>query len=438
MAFWDRFRRKQAETNVIEGGISALIPLSAADRKNFRYREFALEGYKKNATLASCIRLIARSIAGLPFEVFRERDDEKVPLDNHPVWDLLRRPNPGTSWRQFNDALWAHYFLGGNIFILAAGPEQAPAELWLLRPDRVTIKMSKDGKQLLGYEYEVEGRTTLYPKEQVLHIRAFDPLNDLYGDAPPRAAVTSIDQDNNAGIWNDALLKNLGRPGMFLKAPQGMPPLSRPQRNVLKEEFTSQHAGALKAGTPMVLGGGYDVQEVGFNPKEMDWKDGRIMAQVLIALSTGTPPELVGIQGQKTYSNYQEARKSFYEETVIPLGEMLMGDLTVFLGRRWTAARNGGEFMIGIDKDNVPALQESQDAIHKRATEEVKEGIITINEARAELGREPIDGGDEILVPSNKLPLTFVTGEGPPNDETMPRTEIEEDEEITELEVVEG
>ena len=37
----------------------------------------------------------------------------------------------------------------------------------------------------------------------------------------------------------------------------------------------------------------------------------------------------------------------------------------------------------------------------------VEVGLLTINEARADLGYEPVEGGDVILVQASKLPLTL-------------------------------
>jgi hypothetical protein len=38
-------------------------------------------------------------------------------------------------------------------------------------------------------------------------------------------------------------------------------------------------------------------------------------------------------------------------------------------------------------------------------------GLITPNEAREEIGYDPLDGGDQLLVPAGKLPLNFDVNE---------------------------
>lgn len=418
MSFWDRFRRKQAEEQT-GTGLTVVLPLGASPTRDFQYQEFSKEGYQQNATFGASVRLISRSIACLPIKIFREVNDEEALLPNHPAWDLLRRPNEWQSWKTWNDMFWGHWALAGNVYDLAAGDPFTPEEMWLLRPDRVQIKLNSEG--VLVYEYQADGRKRDYSVQQIMHIKAFSPTNDFYGEPPSRSAATSIDQDNLAAQWNVSLLNNQARPGLVLESPPNMPPMKKPQRDSLRKEFDNFYAGGPNAGKALVAGGGFTVKEIGFTPKEMDWKQGRVMSQVQIALSLGVPPELVGIQGQKTFSNYQEARKSFYEETVIPLADMLTAELTNFLGWRWPKA--GGTFVIAVDKENVDALKEGRDAKWERVGKAQDRGTITINEARAELGFEETDGGDQILVAANRLPLSAVS----PTDggEVMPRMEEE-------------
>lgn len=416
MPFWDRFRRKQIDGDPTGTGLTVVLPLNATPSRQFKFLEFAREGYQQNATFAASVRLVSRSIACLPLKVFKEEGDKEVHLDNHPVWDLLRRPNEWQSWKTFNDALWVYHFTAGNIYDLAAGDPDAPAEMWLLRPDRVQIKLNRAG--VLVYEYQVDGVKRDYDPTQVMHIKAFSPTSDFYGEPPTLSASSAIDQDNLSAGWNTNLLGNQARPGMVLEAPEGMPALNPKQRKDLRAEFDRMQSGGKNAGKALILGGGFKAKEIGLTPKEMDWKQGRIMSQVQTALSIGVPPELVGIQGQKTFSNYMEARRSFYEETVIPLADMMTAELTNFLGHRWSKF---GPFTIGIDKNRVDALKESRDSMWERVGKAQDRGTLTINEARLELGFEPTPGGDSILVAANRLPLGAVA----PTDggEVMPRTE---------------
>lgn len=58
---------------------------------------------------------------------------------------------------------------------------------------------------------------------------------------------------------------------------------------------------------------------MGLSPKDMDFVEARNGAARDIALAFGVPPMLLGIPGDNTYANYQEANRAFYRLTVLPL-----------------------------------------------------------------------------------------------------------------------
>ena len=62
-----------------------------------------------------------------------------------------------------------------------------------------------------------------------------------------------------------------------------------------------------------------------------------------IAMAFGVPPMLMGIPGDATYANYQEANRAFYRLTVLPLAARVTAALSHWLcgvhGRGGGAAR---------------------------------------------------------------------------------------------------
>lgn len=410
------------------------------------YSVFAFEGYKRNSTAYACVNWISRAISGLPIKVFREvmtaSGVEEVMVSDHPVWRLIGnhgRPSPDKSWGQFNDAYWAYRHIDGNNYLFAAGDAENPGALILLRPDLVQLEIDRRGRvpKLVGYNHTTDGIHRLIPAEKILHTRTFNPLSpigDWLGMPIFEACAAEIDQDNNAGAWNNALLKNGARPSMFINAELDAPKLNPEQRKMLRGWTDANVAGMRNAGK-VFLGQGLTVQEVGKSPKDMDWLKGMIQAKVAIANVCGVPPELVGIQNQKTYSNYQEARKAFYEETVIPYADDFFRSLTIFFNSRFKglAVRPIEPVIIAVDKNNVKALQESQDSLHGRMRDNLQGGLFTTNESRAPLGMDEVDGGDVILVQGNRVPLEDVVVSDD-DSETMPSNlplpvEEEEDEE---------
>ena len=424
-----RGEKKSTDSSLILGS-----GISSFDSLFFDTASLLRTAYTKNATVMQSMLLISEAIAGLPLKIYREEHNDEVLLPDHPAWNLLRRPNLHMSWSKWVEAYTTNrYFNGNNYILIIAGMPKYPTELWLLDPNNVQIKLSQDYTKITGYEYRYGNGLKTYPPEDVLHIAPYNSNNSLYGAPILEACQEEAIQDNLTVKWNSSLLKQLGVPPVLLEAPADSEELTDAQRARIYQLWEERQAGSANAGRPLIMSG-FKATVLGLSPKDMDWQKGRIMSQISIAKRAGVPPEMAGIQGEKTYANYAEARKSFYEETIIPQAKDLLNELAYGLSKRW----DGEEFLIGIDTARIDALQEAQTAKWDRVMKAKVEGVLTINEARAELGKEPIDGGDIILVNGSMLPLDMVSGDQMqddvmPSPSSPPEQVIEEPQKLTVL-----
>ena len=97
--------------------------------------------------------------------------------------------------------------------------------------------------------------------------------------------------------------------------------LSDDQFERLKRELEENYQGARNAGRPLLLEGGLDWKAMSLSPKDMDFMEAKHAAAREIALAFGVPPQLLGIPGDNTYSNYQEANRVFFRATVLPFAQ---------------------------------------------------------------------------------------------------------------------
>ena len=68
-----------------------------------------------------------------------------------------------------------------------------------------------------------------------------------------------------------------------------------------------------------------------------------------IALAFGVPPQMLGIPGDSTYSNYKEARNAFWEETILPLLTQLLSSLNNWIVPEFANRAGTLELVIGED-----------------------------------------------------------------------------------------
>jgi len=339
-------------------------------------------GYEENVVGFRAVRLIAESAAAIPLIL----TEAGARMGEHPVLRLLAQPSPGMDGRGFLEQVYGHLQLAGNAYVEAAGAgDGLPRELHALRPDRMSVVPGKDGWPE-AYEYRVGSarhRWTVTPDcRPVLHLKAFHPLDDHYGLSPLSAAAAAIDVHNAAARWTKALLDNAARPSgaIVFQGAEGAG-LSEDQYQRLAREIEENHQGARNAGRPMLLEGGLDWRPMGYSPAEMEFLETKNSAARDIALAFGVPPMLLGLPGDNTYSNYQEANRAFIRHTVLPLVRRTAAALAAWLGE-------AGALTLGLepDLDQVPALAAERDAHWRRIA---GADFLDDDEKRAALGFGP-------------------------------------------------
>ena len=388
-----------------------------------RYDQLATEGYQENVIVYRCVNEIANSASRVKINLFRGAQE----VQEHPLLDLLYSPSPTLSQAEFFQAAYAYLLISGNSYILSVGAEnQPPTELYNLRPDRIRIRPSKRAMPLM-YDYIIGGQMVdSYEVDQatgnsrIKHIKLFNPQDDYYGLSPIQAASVDIDQHNLASKHNVNLLQNGARPsGAVIFKPKdetgAQVQLSDVQRNQLVNDINQRFAGTGNVGKPMLLEGDFDWKEMGLSPKDMDFLQLKHMSAKDIALVYGVPSQLIGIPDSQTYSNFAEAKLALYNETIIPLLDRVSADFN-----EWLTPLFGEDLELRYDIDSIPAMAEQRRRVFESVTTGVRDGILTRNEAREQLGYEKIEGADSLLVPANLMPLNLASSEEPIlRDETI-------------------
>lgn len=349
----------------------------AAHWSGRNYGALSRTGFMKNPVAYRAVRMIAEAAAAVPFLVY-EGDEE---VSDHPVLALLTRPNARQSGPDFFEALYGHLLLSGNAYVEPLAIGDTLRELHLLRPDRVSVVQGGDG-WVAGYDYRAGRVSRRLPVETdglaLLHLKLFHPLDDHVGFSPLVAAGAALDLSNAAAGWNKALLDNSARPsGALVYQPKEGGNMSADQYERLKDELESGYSGAVNAGRPMLLEGGLDWKAMSLSPKDMDFMEARNGAARDIALGLGVPPMLLGIPGDNTYANYQEAHRAFYRLTVLPMIGRTAASFSAWLGEVHEGLR------LEPDLDRVAGLAAERDALWARVG---SAGFLTDEEKRQAVG----------------------------------------------------
>lgn len=346
-------------------------------------------GFSGNPVGFRCVKLIAEAAAALPLVV----QDDAQRYEVHPLLQLVTRPNVAQGRAELLEALYGQLLLSGNGYVEAVSDGRGvPQELHVLRSDRMSVVPGADGWPV-AYEYAVGGRKHRFDASgvpaPVCHIKSFHPQDDHYGFSPMQAAAMALDVHNSASRWSKALLDNAARPSgaIVYRGAEGQGSLGAEQYDRLVSEMEIHHQGARNAGRPMLLEGGLDWKPMGFSPSDMEFQKTKESAAREIALAFGVPPMLLGIQGDATYANYQEAHRAFFRLTVLPLATRVAAALAEWLGQF-----GGDAVALKPDLDQVPALAAERDAQWARVA---GADFLSDAEKRSLLGLPAAQDGDD-------------------------------------------
>lgn len=350
------------------------------------YQSFATEGYMKNVIAHRCINMLASGASFVPFKLFLTKDDVKEEIKQHPILDMLKKPNRFTSTFEFFESIYSYKLIAGNVFVKVSILKGKPSELHVLRPDRVTVLTDKNG-EICGYRVKSSNGEKdhlfhhITEKCDILHLKNFHPLNDYYGLSSVECARFAIDQHNEASNYAKALLQNSARPSgaLVIKANEhNNGSLTEEQFARLKEQLNEEFSGVGNTGKPMLLEGGLDWKEMSVRPRDMDFIENKNSASREIALAFGVPPQLLGIPGDNTYNNMMEARIAMWEQAIIP---MMVDVFSTLSG--WFCKLYMQELSLEFNKEAISAIARKREGEWEKIS---KADFLTNEEKREYFG----------------------------------------------------
>jgi|CXWL01.1.fsa_nt_gi HK97 family phage portal protein len=341
------------------------------------------ELYLGNAVAQRAVRLVAEGVASAP-----------LASSNAVALALVTSTSGG---QPLLETVAMQLLLHGNAYVeLLPGSNGAPAELFALRPERVSVEPDARGWPM-GFLYRTGAAVTRLAPDRVIHIRTHHPLDDHYGLGCLDAAAGPMAAHNAATKWNKALLDNAARPSGALVA-DGDDTLTSDQFTRLQSELMASFAGAGNAGRPMLLEGGLKWQAMSLSPADMDFAGLKAAAAREIALAFGVPSVLLGLPGDATYANYREASKALWRQAILPLTGKILDALAEGL-KPWFAGLS-----LSVDLDRVVALSEDRERLWAQVS---GAGFLSPNEKRAMLGLEPQAESEAAAKATERIEVKF-------------------------------
>lgn len=382
MKLWP-FERKNLPT---QGGIAFV----SSGGGWVRAKNYIEEGYQLNVVVYRAVREISDACANLTLEL---HSGDTI-LETHPVLELLAQPNPMQGYDNFIKNAFIDFLLTGEMAIYSPN-DGKPGELWPISPIEIDVKPGPN-RIPSAYLHKVNGRELTIPvdrmtgRSQLFFHKMYNPASYWRGQAPLMAAALAADTHNAGLKWNYKLLKNSARPSGILKF-EGDP--SNETINRLREFFKRQVQGEENAGEIPMLTGGANWVATDTNPKDMDFLNTMKEVAKLVASAYGVPLPLID-NDASTFNNVEQAKERLYTDTIIPL----FNDFLSSFGA-WLLPLYGDNLSFKIDMDDIPALESVRQRKYDRAIKAKQAGVLTADEARIEMGYDPVGGAAAILDP---------------------------------------
>lgn len=311
------------------------------------------EGARSSSVVATALDWRG-ALSSVPLKAYRRTADGYEEAPDSPLQRLLSRPNAFMSAGFLVRRISDHVLLGGNALLLKnrGATKRAPLELWPLRPSDVTPIMSKT-EFLAGYELVADGKKVKLPTTDVVHVMRQDPSSDYWGVGVLQAGSETIENERAAIAWQTTLLHRQAITSGVLGVGEE---LSEEAWLRLKAEMDQRRLGEARAGETIFIDGvgTLNYSRIGLNVEEMALVDTRRLTREDIMSMFQVPPPLMGYLERANYSNIETARRIFWQDTLIPFGQLIAQVFTSSL-----APDFGPEWVVDFDFSQVDALQEN-------------------------------------------------------------------------------
>jgi HK97 family phage portal protein len=358
--------------------------------------------YEQLEIVNRAVNMIVDDVAEIPFQIGEQVLGTNNIIKNirRSKVDLLinREPNPFQDINTFKRNLIIDLLIDGNIFIYFDG-----AHMYHLPADKMTIYSDSDTYiEKFSYDNSID-----YSPNEIIHIKE-NSFNSIYRGVPRlKPAFRTMQLLGSMRNFQDNFFKNGAVPGLVLKSPNT---LSEKIKERMLQAWVARYNPSSGGRRPLFLDGGLEVENLTeINFKDLDFQEGIKSNERIILEAMGIPPILM--DGGNN-ANIRPNHRLYYLETVLPIVRKIGYAVERFFG-----------FSISEDVTGIPALQpELRDQAAYYATL-VNTGILSANEAREALGKEPVEGFDTPRVPANIAGSAVNPEEGGRPVETPPSEE---------------
>lgn len=344
-----------------------------------------------------CVKVIAEGVAQVPWRVMKESPDgrTRLPAKDHPLYDVLhRKPNRWQTSFGFRETAIYHILLGptGSAYAYKSrvGSDRRIKELILIDPCRVKEDIANDGT----ITYEVRG------KDGSVRTLGEDDIWQIRGPSwNGQTSMPVIQMAREAiglAMATEETQANLHKNGVRTSGTYSVDATLNATQH---EALTTWIMKNFSSGKPMVLDRGAKWQPTTMTGVDAQHNETRIQQVKEICRFYRVLP-IMAMESDKaaTFASVEQMLIAHLVHTLCSWYERVEQSADVFL---FTDEERAAGYYTLLDPAGMlrGALRDTAEYLSKL----VERGVLTRNEGREYLDKNPIDGLDEPLTPMNMI-----------------------------------
>ncbi|MCX6380626.1 MAG: phage portal protein [Armatimonadetes bacterium] len=349
-------------------------------------------GLECNAALHASVSWLSKSVnQANPVVKARRRDGAEEAVSNHPLVQLLECPNPYYDGKTLLSGVVFSLIADGNAYL---GVERDSAgqvvELCWLPHSRVSMQKEAQSREPFDYwEFRPPtGSAVRVAKADIVQIRmGLDPDDPRYGLAPLKALARQQYALEQGVTYTANILRNFGVVGAII-TPSDPNVTLDPQE--IADKWNAKTQGD-RAGSALVMDVPIQVHYPKATPQDLALETILDRMEADICAVVGVPAQVLGLHSgrlAKTYANMKEAREIAWEETVLPLLNLIAGCLSHALlpevSLRWERER------LTFDVSQIRPLLPDVDSLHNRSRADWMANLIDRATWKRQVGLSPL------------------------------------------------
>ena len=392
MGFIDRLFGREERTNLdpSAGWMSGILT------QNLSGADITSDTALSLSTVYACVSKISTTVASTDKIVYKRAKRGRDAQLEHPLAAIL---NDSADFQTPSFSFWENVISDsllygkGYAYIERDKTGRALSLVYMPSPQVTTFTDPKGRKKFAYAQLDKDGRRT---KTLELDFNSVICIPAFRGLSPIELHRQNLGLAKSAENYGASFFGSGGHVSGVLKVDKA---LTDEQYQTLKQQWNMAYHGTQSNHATAILEHGIEYERFGMPPEQAQFIETRKMQAQEIARIFGVPASIVGLESNLNYNSVEQQAQFFATFTIAPIVKRIENELNTKL----IPKDEIGRYFIEFDLSSLLRGDNQSRAAYISTL--IRDGVMTVNEARSIEGFNPVEGGDMNFIQSNLIPL---------------------------------